>query len=333
MLIGRAPLRISFAGGGTDLPAFYAKFGGGVLSAAINVYNYCILEKRRDKRIRIVSADYRMKEFFYDIKDVDNAKPLNLVKETIRFVSPDSGFNVFIASEVPAGSGLGLSSSVVVNLVGVLSSLKSEKISKAEIAETAARIEIDICKRPIGKQDQYAASFGGLNFITFGAETAVMPVKASEKTLRHLEDNLMLFFTGIALDSAKVLSRQNRLIRKDEKNAVSSLIALKELAGRMKDSVEKGDLNAFGELLHLSWEMKKKITSGISGGKIDYFYKLARRKGAAGGKICGAGGRGFLLFYCPREKQEKVRHALAAAGLEELDFRFDFKGAQIMREK
>ncbi|MFH1958624.1 MAG: GHMP kinase [bacterium] len=333
MLIGRAPLRISFAGGGTDLPSFYAKFGGGVLSAAINVYNYCIFEKRKDKKIRIISSDYKRNEIFSNAGSIDGKRPLNLVKETIRYFSPDSGFNVFIASEIPTGSGLGLSSSVVVNLVRVLSSLKNEKISKAKIAEIAAHIEIDVCRRPIGKQDQYAASFGGLNFITFGAKASVKPVKASGKTLKLLEENLMLFFTERTLNSARVLSRQKRLIKENEGNAVSSLLALKKLAGRMKESVEKGNLNAFGELLHLSWEMKKKITSGISSRRIDYFYKLARRNGAAGGKICGAGGRGFLLFYCPRGKQEKVRHALTAGGLEELDFRFDFNGAQVTREK
>jgi len=333
VLVGRAPLRISFAGGGTDLPAFYTKFGGGVLSAAINVYNYCVLEKRRDKKIRITSADYKRKEFFYDIGEVDRAKPLNLVKETIRYFSPVSGFNVFIVSEVPTGSGLGLSSAVVVNMAGVLSSLKNKKITKAKMAEIASRIEIDVCKRPIGKQDQYASSFGGLNFIKFGKKTIVEPIDVSKKILKKLEGNLLLFFTKKTLNSAKVLSKQKRLIGKKDKRAISSLISLKELAVEMRKSVEKGDLAAFGELLHSSWEMKKKITSGISSGKIDDFYKLARRNGALGGKISGAGGRGFLLFYCPGEKQEKVRHALSRGGLEELDFKFDFKGAQIMREK
>ena len=333
MLIARSPVRISFAGGGTDLPAYYERFGGAVLSTSINKYFYTILQKRADAKIQVISSDLRVVETWRDISKMDVkssalAIPLAVIKELGRAVSVD----LFLASEIIAGTGLGSSASVCVGVLKALSTYLDLPISKYELAERSFHIARNILAKPVGKQDEYAAAFGGLNFITFNSDgtASVEPIALRSDRLRELESCLMLFFTGVAHDSWKLLQEQEQSTKKQTGSAVHSLHELRDLAERMREALVKGDIWTVGDLLHESWETKKKISSSISNGLIDEAYNLARENGARGGKIAGAGGGGFLLLFCEAQYQERVREALTNLQLREMAFGFDSQGAQVV---
>lgn len=333
MLIARSPVRISFAGGGTDLPAYYERFGGAVLSTSINKYFYTILQKRSDRNIQVISSDLRVVETWRDLSQMDVktnslAIPLAVIKELGRPLSVD----LFLASEIIAGTGLGSSASVCVGVLKALTTYLDLPISKYELAEKAFHIARNILAKPVGKQDEYAAAFGGLNFISFNSDgsASVEPIVLRSDRLRELESSLMLFFTGVAHDSWKLLQEQEQSTRMPSSSAVESLHELRDLAQRMRDVLIKGDIWTMGDLLHESWETKKKVSSSISNSLIDEAYLLARENGARGGKIAGAGGGGFLLLFCDGPYQEKVRQALAKLQLREMAFGFDSQGAQVV---
>jgi len=333
MLIVRSPVRVSFGGGGTDLPAYYEKFGGAVLSTSINKYFYTVLQKRADGKIQVISSDLRIMETWRDISRMDMTRselaiPLAVIKQ----LGCDISVDLFLASEIVAGTGLGSSASVCVGVLKTLATYLDLPVSKYDLAEQSFHIARDLLGKPVGKQDEYAAAFGGLNFFVFKPDgsTQVDAVKLRPEVTASLQRKLMLFFTGTARESWSILQEQETSIRKQQGAAVESLHRIRELATRMRNTLAEGDLGTFGLLLHEGWEDKKKISSRISSPAIDRMYGLARKSGAVGGKITGAGGGGFMLLYCDEEKQGAVREAFAAEGIQEMKFAFDFTGSRVL---
>jgi D-glycero-alpha-D-manno-heptose-7-phosphate kinase len=333
VFIVRSPVRISFAGGGTDLPAYYQRFGGAVLSAAINKYFYTILGKRSDGHIQVISSDLRIFENWPDIANMElKGNGLEIPLATLKNLGCRVSVDLFLASEIPPGTGLGSSASVCVNILKTLTSYLNIPISKYELAERAFQIARNTLGRHVGKQDEYAAAFGGLNFITFDRDgnAQVEPLYLDAEVLSQLQSNLKLFFTGSSHHSWSILEEQEQSTRKQAGSTIDALHEVRSLAERMRQSLLKGDLTAFGGLLDEAWHAKKKVSRKISTARIDELYALARRHGAAGGKITGAGGGGFLLLYCEQSCQEAVRSAMAAEGIHEMTLGFDFQGAQVI---
>lgn len=331
MLIVRSPVRISFAGGGTDLPAYYQRFGGAVLSTTINKYFYTILCKRRDERIQVISSDLRVFETWSDITSMDIRGsgleiPLAVLKDLGCHVSVD----LFLSSEIPPGTGLGSSASVCVNILKTLTTYLNRPLSKYDLAERAFYIARDVLGHHVGRQDEFASAFGGLNFITFGKDglTEVHPLDLDPPLLHELESNLMLFFTGSAHHSWTILEEQEKSTKSETGPAIEALHEMRALANRMLVALQSGDLDLFGSLLDEGWQAKKRISGRISNPRIDHLYDLARCNGASGGKITGAGGGGFLLLYCTPDVQKAVRSALENEGIQEMAFAFDHKGTQ-----
>jgi D-glycero-alpha-D-manno-heptose-7-phosphate kinase len=326
-------VRISFGGGGTDLPAYYEQFGGAVLSATINKYFYTILGKRTDGRVQVISSDLRVFETWHDIstRDIEGSAleiPLAVLKE----VNCDIAVDLFLASEIPPGTGLGSSASVCVNILKTLTTYIQRPLSKYELAEKAFYIARNILGKQVGKQDEYAAAFGGLNYISFepDGKAVVEPVELEPALIRELESNLMLFFTGAARNSWAILKEQETSTRQHSGATVEALHEVKALASAMRDALQRGELHQFGKLLHEGWQAKRRVSSRISTPRIDELYTLAIQHGAFGGKITGAGGGGFLLLYCETEHQPAVREAMLTAGVQEMAFGFDTQGAQVI---
>jgi D-glycero-alpha-D-manno-heptose-7-phosphate kinase len=333
MLIVRSPVRISFGGGGTDLPAYYQQYGGVVLSAAINKYFYTILGTRTDQSIQIISSDLRICESWRELAglEIQNSGleiPVAVLKDLGREVYVD----LFLASEIPPGTGLGSSASVCVNVLKTLTSYLHMPLSKQALAERAFHVARNVLGRHVGKQDEYASAFGGLNFFEFlpNGEAQVQGLTLNHSLINDLQNNLMLFFTGSAHHSWNILAEQEKSTERGLGKSVEALHEIKALAYRMRDSLQNGDLPAFATTLNESWQAKKRVSSRISNSRIDSLYDLAVRSGALGGKITGAGGGGFLLLFCEPPRQERVRHALLAEGVKEMTFNFDFQGAQVL---
>jgi D-glycero-alpha-D-manno-heptose-7-phosphate kinase len=331
-LVSRSPVRISFGGGGTDLASYYEKYGGVVVSAAIDKYFYTILELRQDERIQIISSDLQINKLVKDFHRLKYGEGLDIPMAVLKHFNVQRGMNLFMASEIPPGTGLGSSGAVAVNIINIINHLEHLKLTKQEMAELAYKIEFEELGLPIGKQDEYAAAFGGLNFIKFSKKGVdIKPLKAPREIRMRLEADIMLFFTGSTRQSSKILRSQDNSTKKDKVIVVESLNKIKELAMEIKKAIEKGDLLEFGRLLDVSWQSKKKLATGITNPKIDKLYKIAKENGAIGGKLTGAGGGGYMMLFCRRQYQKAVRKALMAEGLVQLDFRFDFKGAKTIK--
>ncbi|HEU5230502.1 MAG TPA: hypothetical protein VFU49_21960 [Ktedonobacteraceae bacterium] len=334
MVIVRAPVRISFGGGGTDLAAYYAHFNGFVVSAAITRYCYVMAKATADGSIRISSADYHTWQSYPRDVIPPVAAPLSLPKAAIAWFMErgllTEGVDLFLASEVPPGTGLGSSSAMAVVLVQALAAFVGMGIAPEEAAELACHLEIERLNMPIGKQDQYASALGGLNTIEFTADTVHTSALVLAPEIRNmLNARLMLFSTGQARNSADILDKQRADTTKKVKT-VEALHRIKALAIAMQKALVAGDLDHFGHLLDLGWQEKKQLSRKISSSAIDSWYEAARRAGASGGKIVGAGGGGFLLLYCPQARQQAVRATLLQYGLREMSFDFDLVGAQAL---
>ncbi len=337
MVIARAPVRISFGGGGTDLEAYYAQHGGLVVSAAITRYCYAIARPSIDGGIQITSSDYGVWQTYQPGVVPEVVEPLALPKAAIEWFAGrgllDDGVDLFLTSAVPPGTGLGSSSAMTVALVRALAAFTGHQMSQAEVAELACEIEIERLEMPIGKQDQYASAFGGLNAIHFESDGArVEPVELSPSALDELNTRLLLFSTGRSRNSAKILRQQRDDTSRKKPVVAKSLHGLKAIAGELRESLLDGNIDQVGEMLDRGWQQKKRLSNKISSDAIDHWYRLAQENGAAGGKITGAGGGGFMLLYCDPEKHDAVRKALATEGLSELTFGFDLTGAREIAE-
>ena len=333
MLIVRSPVRISFGGGGTDLPAYYQQNGGAVLSTAINKYFYTVLGTRTDQSIQIISSDLRICETWRDFQSVQIPDggleiPVAVLKDLDREVCVD----LFLASEIPPGTGLGSSASVCVNVLKTLTTYLHLPLSKQDLAEGAFHVARNVLHRHVGKQDEYAAAYGGLNFIEFLPDggARVESIDPGHAVMTELQNSLLLFFTGSAHHSWNILAEQERSTEQGSRRPIEALHEIKELAYRMRDALRSGDLPRFANMLDEGWRAKKRVSNKISNSRIDALYELSLRNGALGGKITGAGGGGFLLLFCEPQHQDRLRHALAAEGLHEMTFSFDFQGAQVL---
>ena len=331
MLIARAPMRISLGGGGTDLEAYYARYGGLVISTTINKYFYAILTTDDAFELQIISADYRSLFRHSPYSDLFWDGDLALPKAVLHQFGIRRGINLFVASEVPPGTGLGSSSAAAVTMVQAISTLLEQPMTKQQVAELASYIEIDKMGMPIGKQDQYASAFGGLNVITFGSHgVTVEPLRIDPEVRQTLERRLLLFFTGSSRVSTSILKHQRKSTRDQDDSVLQALHNIKRVACEMQASLEQGDLDEFAHLLDYSWQEKRRLAPGLSNDSIDEWYELAKQRGAAGGKITGAGGGGFLLLYCEEQEQERVTQALEEQGLKRMNFLFDQQGATVI---
>lgn len=334
MLIrARAPLRISFAGGGTDVPPFPEEEGGCVLSATITRYAYGSLNPRTDDEIRIESLDYGLKAT-YSAKDrlvLDGN--LDLVKAAItRMVDHSGGFDLFLHSDAPPGSGLGASSAMMVCLVGLLADWRGDRLTDYEIADLAHTIERTELAIPGGLQDHYAATFGGFNFIEFLRDGVVVnPLRIPQETINELQYNLLLAFTGQVRLSANIIEDQVARVRSGASESRDALRKIKQLANEMKIRLLHRQLNDFGSLLDEEWKQKKRMSSRISHPSLDALYSAALREGALGGKITGAGGGGYMLLYCPFDRKHRVAQRLTDMGCSIASFGFEPTGLQTWR--
>ena len=320
MIIVQTPLRISFFGGGTDFRAFFRQEGGCVLSSAIDKYIFVTLKERFDDKLRI---GYTQTEMVDEIDQIQH----ELIRESLRITQIDRGIEITTMGDIPSeGSGLGSSSTVTVGALHAMYAYLGEMVSAERLAREACEVEIEILKRPIGVQDQYIAAYGGLRFLEFlpNGEVTVEKIKLSAEGLRALNNNFLLFFTGVSRASASILKEQAGNL----KDRLNELRAIKQLAYEARCAVEAEDFDTLGVLLHQSWELKKHLAGTISNGQIDQMYEVARRAGAIGGKIAGAGGGGFLLLYVPWDRQSEVRTKLN--GLQELPFRLEADGTKVI---
>ena len=320
MIIVQTPLRISFFGGGTDFSSFFMQEGGCVLSSAIDKYIYVTVKERFDTKLRI---GYTQTEMVDGIDEIQH----ELIREALRTTKIQSGIEITTMGDIPSeGSGLGSSSTVTVGTLHALYTYLGEIVSAEQLAREACAIEIDKLEKPIGVQDQYIAAYGNLRFIEFLADGQVKAekLKLDSEFRRALNDRFLLFYTGITRRADTILSEQKNNIR----DRMSVLREIKQMAIQARSNLESGDFDAFGSLLHQSWELKKKMAGSISNGTINDIYETARSVGAVGGKITGAGGGGFILLYVPYEKQYAVRQALE--DLQELPFRLEADGTKVI---
>lgn len=320
MIITRTPLRISFAGGGSDLPSYYNHSPGSVVSTAINKYVYITINKKFDDLIRL---SYSKTETVSKIDDIEH----NIAREALRMVGIDKGIEIIFLADIPSeGTGLGSSSSFAVGLLHALYAYKGELLSQERLAQGACELEIKRLGHPIGKQDQYAAAYGGVNFIEFHANESVSvnPLSLPLDTKCALENKLLLFFTGIRRKSSLVLAEQNQRSL-DNKTFLDDIV---QFSMQMRQQFIHNKLENFGDLLHQGWLLKKKLATNVSNEFIDFYYQKAIDAGAKGGKILGAGGGGFLLFYVEEDRQKAVREALH--DLKEIPFSFEPHGSTII---
>ena len=323
MIISRTPLRMSFAGGGSDLPAFYRTEPGAVTSTTINKYIYITVNKKFDHQIR---ASYSVTEI---VDTVDELKH-ELIRETLKLLGIDGGIEITSIADIPSrGTGLGSSSSYTVGLLKALYAYKGVHVGAERLAKEACEIEIERCGKPIGKQDQYIAAYGGFQHIQFNPDENVFvdPIICSKKVKENLEKHLLLLYTGLTRSSYHILSEQknNTEQHEDKRQTLRNMV---KLARELGDALTRNELDSFGEILHAGWMEKKRMASNISNSAIDEWYEKARRHGAIGGKILGAGGGGFFLFYAPLETHESIIKALPE--LRPIPFRFEPQGSKII---
>jgi D-glycero-alpha-D-manno-heptose-7-phosphate kinase len=324
MIITRSPLRVSLGGGGTDLPSYSRKHGGFLIAGAIDKYVYITIHKRFVDGFLL---KYSQLEEAGSIEEIRHP----IIREAIRMSGVEAG-NLEITSmaDIPAGTGLGSSGSFTTALLKALHAHKKHLLHPSELAAQACHVEIDVLHEPIGKQDQYIAAYGGITCFEFGTDDSVRawPLAVSEETLFNLEDNLLLFFTGYSRSASVILKEQDDKSKSCDDDVLQNLHYTKELGLRSKTALEASDLAEFGRLMNEHWEWKKRRSSVISNGKIDEWYRCAIANGALGGKVIGAGGGGFLMFYAGDKAQ--LRHAMREQGLREVRFRFDFEGTRVI---
>ncbi|MFZ5424778.1 MAG: GHMP kinase [Patescibacteria group bacterium] len=323
MIITQTPLRISFVGGGSDLASFYKHSYGAVVSTSIDKYIYITVNKKFDSKIR---ASYSRTEMVDNVSDLQH----QLIREALKLTGVKNGIEITSISDIPStGTGLGSSSSYTVGLINSLRAYNNKISSSAYLAEKACQIEIEKCGEPIGKQDQYAAAYGGLNYIKFNSDGTVdvSPILISNKVKNKLQDNLLMLYTGITRSASKILENQSRNVQGEDTKKII-LRQMVQLAEEMRLVLAEGNLSKFGNLLDINWELKKQLAGGISTPIIDEWYKKAKNAGALGGKILGAGGGGFLLLYAPKSRHPEIQNALK--DLKSIPIKFENDGSKII---
>ena len=323
MIISRTPLRMSFVGGGSDLPVFYRKFGGAVVSTAINQFVYITVNRKFDEKIRV---SYSKTE---EAKTVERIKH-PLVREGMKMLGIDGGVEITSIADIPArGSGLGSSSSFTVGMLQALHAFSGRHAGAEQLAREACEIEIGRCGEPIGKQDQYAAAYGGLNFIQFNPDESVFvePIICQRETIEQLQAHTLVFYTGITRSASAILKHQQAALATEKKkqNVTRKMVAL---AHELRRELQHNRASSFGEIIHEGWRLKKSLTAGITSDAIDDWYDQARKAGAIGGKLLGAGTGGFLMFYAPPERHEAI--AIALGKLRRMKFAFEPSGSRII---
>jgi D-glycero-alpha-D-manno-heptose-7-phosphate kinase len=323
----RAPLRLSFCGGGTDVSPYPEERGGAVLSTTIDKYAYASIHPRRDQRFSIASLDYDIVAKYAHPRRIALDGNLDLIKAVVKALKPRSGADLFVHTDAPPGSGLGSSSTLVVALIGALRAWLDRPLTEYQVAELAYRIEREDLGIAGGRQDQYAATFGGFNFIEFHADaTVVNPLRVKADTLYELEYRLLLAYLRQTRSSARIIERQRASYVAKKRSVVRALDELKTLTLAMKKALLHDQVDAFGELLHEAWLQKKRLDAGISTDPVDELYERARRAGALGGKMPGAGGGGYFLFLCQADRKPRVARALESAGAQLVPFGFAAQG-------
>ncbi|MGA2801885.1 MAG: galactokinase [Verrucomicrobiota bacterium] len=324
MIIARSPLRVTLGGGGTDLPSYYEKFGGFLIAAAIDKYVYITLHET-------FVSDLIVK--YSELERVPEAAKLKhpIIREAFALVGVDGrSLEMTSMADIPAGTGLGSSSSFTTALLKALHAHKKNLVHPAELAAQACDIELNRLHEPIGKQDQYIAAYGGITCFEFLPDGTVKawPLKISDRTRDNLEDNLLLFFTGYSRSASAILKEQDQKSKQSDAGMIENLHFVKDLGRQSQKALEAGNLQEFARLMDVQWQRKKQRSGGMSNPKINEWYDLATANGALGGKLIGAGGGGFLMFYS--EDKARLRHAMQQAGLKEVRFRFDFEGTKLV---
>ena len=324
MIISRSPLRISLGGGGTDLPSYYEQHTGFLIAAAIDKYVYITLHETFAPGLIIKYSKLEHAQTAAEIEHPIIREAFNALDIT------ENSLELTSMADIPAGTGLGSSGSFTTGLLKALHAWNRNLVHPAELAAQACEIEIDRLKEPIGKQDQYIAAYGGITCFKFlpGGKVEAWPLKISEETLFNLEDNLLLFFTGYSRSASSILKEQNDKSKAFDSSMTENLHFIKELGVQSQCALETGDLRMFAQLMDVHWQRKKERSGNMSNPKINEWYDLAVANGALGGKLIGAGGGGFLMFYA--EDKAKLRHAMRQQGLKEVRFRFDFEGTKLL---
>lgn len=324
MIIARSPLRISLGGGGTDLPSYYREHEGFLIAAAIDKYVYVTINRPFNEGIYLKYSEIE------HVKTVDEVSH-NIIREALKLENLNTPqVEISSIADLPSGTGLGSSGSFTTALLKALYAYRHRHINPEELAELACSIEIDRLQEPIGKQDQYIASVGGITCFAFHKDNSVTfaPLKISRETFHALEDNLLLFFTGFSRSASEILKDQHVKSQKNDTDMLNNLHFVKEIGYLSKDALESGNTDKFGELMHQHWEHKKKRSGGMSNQNIDAWYETALKNGAIGGKVVGAGGGGFLMFMA--HDAAKLRNAMTKSGLQEVRFKFDFEGTKVI---
>ncbi|MEW6158270.1 MAG: galactokinase [Verrucomicrobiota bacterium] len=324
MIIVRSPLRISLGGGGTDLPSYYQLHTGFLIAAAIDKYVYITLHQNFSQEFIL---KYSQMERVKGVRDIEHP----IIREALRLVGLDTpNLEITSMADIPAGTGLGSSGSFTTALLKALHTYKKNLVHPSELAEQACDIELNRLGEPIGKQDQYIAAYGGITAFKFlpTGKVEAWPLKVAEETLYNLEDNLLLFFTGYSRSASTILREQDTKSKAADASMMENLHFTKELGLKSQRALETGDLHEFARLMDVHWRRKKERSGGMSNPQIDAWYELAMANGALGGKLIGAGGGGFLMFYA--SDKARLRHALREQGLREVRFRFDFEGTKIL---
>jgi D-glycero-alpha-D-manno-heptose-7-phosphate kinase len=325
MIITRTPFRITLGGGGTDLPSYYSRYGGFIFAAGLDKYMF--INVNRPIVDDLVRVKYSQSELVVHRDQLQH----EIAREAMRLAGIDRGIEIVSMADVPAGTGLGSSSCYAVGLLNALHTMRRQPLRFLELAEEACKLEIEVLGKPIGKQDQYMAAFGGLTVLNIGrdGQVEVSPARISDASLDDLQRNLLVFYTGTERLSLEILSEQSRGVSTAQSNVVDSLHAIKEMGHQILEMIEHGDLTGFGLALDKHWQAKKKFSARVSNPRFDELYQLAKEHGALGGKISGAGGGGFFVFYV-EDHHQRLRDALRAAGLREMRYRFDFEGTKVL---
>ena len=328
MIIVRAPFRIPIGGGGTDLPSYYSKYEGSLITAAINKYMFVNINQ--PAIVNNIKISYSKTEIV-GLEEIDTIQH-DIVRETLRYLDIKRPIEIHSMADLSSGTGMGSSSAYTVALLKGLNTMLRREVSLQDFAEEACNIEMNLCNKKIGKQDQYASTFGGINHLHIDKNgiVNVEQLNIKNETINELENRLMMFYTNINRDTNQIIAEQSQKININENVATKSMHKIKEIGEKIKYSILNDDITSFGYLLHEHWLEKKRISNQMSNSKIDNWYELGIKNGAIGGKIMGAGGGGFLLFCTSNGNRKSIRDAMEEQGLKYMDFKFDFEGVKVL---